>query len=450
MTVEPAPESAPIVDQRRPDPPGIRESLKVRALRWLGAYRRFGYWLATIWSGLSRTVEERASAASTGAKPVEQDTTLQPSYYHQAVRELSGHPDRPDLTRFERSSPGEADAIERVAQIISRSVISGYCDVRKADRAAKAMRGQHAKHHGCLKANFIVHEKLPPEFAVGIFRPGATYPAVVRFSNSKGFKESDKSADGRGMAVKLLSVNGKGILADWLPQRGATEQDFLISGHPVFFCRDVPDYTEFMTMLDMPRGTRGESLRANSRFALFFLRRPPRVLCAFIKTAIRRVDSPLEIDYHSMTPYLFGPDRVVRYVATPLAAPRHAKRDRNLLGDNYMHDELVAALNPARHPKGTSIAFDFSIQVKRAPTPKDVEDANRQWRGRGAVRVSLARIEIPMQRFDVADQEHDCENYSFNPWNCLPEHRPLGGLNRMRLAGYMASTRMRHRLNGLG
>src|SRR5207247_2620618 len=127
------------------------------------------------------------------------------------------------------------------------------------------------------------------------------------------------------------------LLAAQLPQNRPTEQDFLISGHPVFFCRDIPDYATFMTMLDMPRTTRGESLRANSQFALFFLRRPLRVLGAFIKTAIRRVDSPLEIDYHSMTPYLFGPDKVVRYVATPLARPRRAKRDRNARGDNYLH-----------------------------------------------------------------------------------------------------------------
>src|SRR5215471_17346913 len=27
----------------------------------------------------------------------------------------------------------------------------------------------------------------------------------------------------------------------------------------------------------------------------------------------------------------------------------------------------------------------------------------------------------------------------FSPWNCLPEHRPLGSINRMRLAVYLAS-----------
>jgi hypothetical protein len=34
---------------------------------------------------------------------------------------------------------------------------------------------------------------------------------------------------------------------------------------------------------------------------------------------------------------------------------------------------------------------------------------------------------------------YDCELMVFNPRNCLPEHRPLGSVNRMRLAVYLAS-----------
>jgi hypothetical protein len=35
----------------------------------------------------------------------------------------------------------------------------------------------------------------------------------------------------------------------------------------------------------------------------------------------------------------------------------------------------------------------------------------------------------------------------FNPWNCLPEHRPLGSVNRMCLAVYLASRQVRRELN---
>ena len=286
------------------------------------------------------------------------------------------------------------------------------------------------------------------EHAIGVFRPGAKYSAVIRFSNSKGVRESDKSKDGRGMAIKLRNVPGKNILSDQIPQAGLAEQDFLISGHPVFFCRDAADYTVFMAMLDRPRTTRGENLRFLVEFAKFFLTRPPRVLIAFAKTALRKVTSPLESDYHSMTPYLLGPDRVVRYVATPLSKPSRPKRPGEL-GDNYLHDALATALNPGTHPKDAVVAFDFSVQIKHEPRPVDVEDASLEWKGRRDVKVSLGRIEIPMQNFDMANQDCTCQDVAFNPWNCLPEHQPLGSLNRMRLAVYTASARARHRLNGV-
>ena len=38
----------------------------------------------------------------------------------------------------------------------------------------------------------------------------------------------------------------------------------------------------------------------------------------------------------------------------------------------------------------------------------------------------------------------------FNPWNRLHEHRPLGSVNRMRLAVYLASRQARRKLNMVG
>jgi hypothetical protein len=32
-----------------------------------------------------------------------------------------------------------------------------------------------------------------------------------------------------------------------------------------------------------------------------------------------------------------------------------------------------------------------------------------------------------------------CEAMAFSPWNALAEHRPLGGINRLRRAVYLAS-----------
>jgi len=61
--------------------------------------------------------------------------------------------------------------------------------------------------------------------------------------------------------------------------------------------------------------------------------------------------------------------------------------------------------------------------------------------------LRLGRIEIPKQNFLPPNQEHECEHMTFNPWNCSEQHRPLGSINRMRLAVYLASLQVRQKLN---
>ena len=54
----------------------------------------------------------------------------------------------------------------------------------------------------------------------------------------------------------------------------------------------------------------------------------------------------------------------------------------------------------------------------------------------------------PAQGFESPDQQKFCENLSMNPWHAVPEHRPLGGINRVRQVVYAAISKLRHDLNG--
>jgi hypothetical protein len=91
--------------------------------------------------------------------------------------------------------------------------------------------------------------------------------------------------------------------------------------------------------------------------------------------------------------------------------------------------------------------LDFSVRMRDAPTPKDVENAALWWtRPRDRI-VLLGKIRIPRQGFETPNQLFDTERMMFSPWNCLPEHRPLGSINRMRLAVYLASLQVRRKLN---
>jgi hypothetical protein len=61
--------------------------------------------------------------------------------------------------------------------------------------------------------------------------------------------------------------------------------------------------------------------------------------------------------------------------------------------------------------------------------------------------VQLGTIAIPKQTFLSPEQIYDGERMTFNPWNCVPQHQPVGSVNRMRLAVYLASQQVRRTLN---
>lgn len=99
---------------------------------------------------------------------------------------------------------------------------------------------------------------------------------------------------------------------------------------------------------------------------------------------------------------------------------------------------------------GRDVVLDFSVRVRHAATPNDVENAARWWIRPLDRTVPLAKIRIPRQEFEAPNQLYDREHMMFSPWNCLPEHRPLGSINRMRLAVYLASLQVRRKLNMVG
>jgi hypothetical protein len=368
-----------------------------------------------------------------------------PGDYERLLRALQ-LPDRIlPLTPFERVSPNEASLINRMARLAASTVIENYCDARQVDVCADAMRDQHAKAHGCLCATFVVRDDVPPALAVGVFERGKCYKAIIRFSNAQGVRQSDRSPDGRGMAIKLLDVPGNGMLSS-SAEVTSTQQDFLLTNYPVFFGKNVEDYTEFLEIVALPHATWRASLKRVARLVRFYLPRL-RQLWIFLCTAFQHVESPLRATYHSMTPYLLGQDTVVRYVAIPRQAPEPDATAWRVPGPNFLRRALIAEVRPRTPAPVGEASFDFCVQLRHGARPEDVEDASRLWRGRDDARIPLARIQIPLQDFDTAARWHRAETLSFNPWHCLPQHRPLGGLNRMRLAVYCASLEVRRRLN---
>jgi hypothetical protein len=99
------------------------------------------------------------------------------------------------------------------------------------------------------------------------------------------------------------------------------------------------------------------------------------------------------------------------------------------------------------HLKSRAANFDFLVQVQVHPQRMPIEDPRVVWSEVESPFVKVADVHIAPQTFDTPAQHEFGDNLSFNPWRCLPEHRPLGGLNRARRMIYEEMSRFRHERN---
>ncbi|MGQ4647129.1 catalase family protein [Lyngbya aestuarii] len=315
----------------------------------------------------------------------------------------------------EHAVPGEEEAFQKITDIHIKS----FLETEKKP----VPRAQHPKHHGCVKAEFIVEDNLPENLRVGVFREPRSFPTWIRFSNSR--EQDDTKLDGRGMAVKLMEVDGEKLLDD-----EQKTQDFLMINYPLFFIGNIPDYVEFFSALQ------------KSRFPLkfFFPSFNPvqwrlRELYILVATAVQKVVNPLLVQYWSTTPYKLG-EQAIQFSARPTTTSQKIKPF--FKSKNYLREAMVEYL------KNQEACFDFMVQLQTDPVKMPIENPTIRW---NSPYIKVATIKIPPQSFDSDEQMKFCENLAYTPWHSLPEHRPLGGINRGRLMVYQMLSKQRHDLN---
>ena len=105
-----------------------------------------------------------------------------------------------DAQLGERLYRDEQPIAEKLSMVIEESL-------RKQYSAGSARRDAHPKAHGCVQAEFHIVDTLPPTLSKGMFVPGKTYQAWIRFSNGSGDPtHADIKRDARGMAIKVLGA----------------------------------------------------------------------------------------------------------------------------------------------------------------------------------------------------------------------------------------------------
>ncbi|MBD2234616.1 catalase family protein [Phormidium tenue] len=237
------------------------------------------------------------------------------------------------------------------------------------------------------------------------------------------------------MAIKLVGVPGEKLLDG---EKGATTQDFILINHPALFLEDAQDTLAISKALlavkKMPK--------ALKPLPFLLMYAPSHRKQVGILKAIRQkpVTNLLQIQYWSTTPYKLGP-HAIKFAAIPRELQPTGDSQPTPTSDNFLREAMVQQLSHQ------DIFFDFMVQVQTDAVRMPLEDATVEWSEADSSFVKVATIRIPQQQFDTKARNEFDENLSFNPWHALPDHRPLGGVNRVRKEVYQALAATRHQLN---
>jgi hypothetical protein len=281
-------------------------------------------------------------------------------------------------------------------------------------------RPLHHKTLAALHARFEVTE-APRDLRHGLFAEPGSYDTFVRFSSGAGQARSDRVPDVRGLAVKILGVTGRKVIAGL---ETASTQDFLTILSPTFPFKDP---AAFVDIAVASRRGKLAVMRAVLRHygPLGLFGALPRLQCA-LDSSTR---SLAERTYFTAVPLRLGPQAVklrfrptdVRPPVPPVGGP----------------DALAVELQGRVRASPLSFRVEAQRFVDELRTP--IEDPTVEWLERDSPWVALARLAIPAQAAESRAGRALAayvERLSFDPWHALVEHRPLGVVMRARAVAY--------------
>jgi len=273
------------------------------------------------------------------------------------------------------------------------------------------LRDAHPKTLALVKAEFTILPDVPEELRVGLFaNVGAVYPCWVRFSSANPPPKSDLLPDKRGCAIKLLSPSD---------EETPINQDFVLMNTPVMplgtpqLFRDLIYYSQISFFLLAVKLFFQCKL---SHFLTFVNFRAPS-------------DSILGEKFHSTTPYAYG-NQVVKYALLPKEGSYKGPAVLKKIGYNYL------TIEAQEHLEADSSEFEFFIQLQKDKDLMPIDDASVLWDEKLSPFIKVATLNIPPQLFTLPERFEQAELLRFDVGHTLPEHRPLGGLNKVRAIVY--------------
>ncbi|MCB5272622.1 hypothetical protein BJG92_00124 [Arthrobacter sp. SO5] len=345
-----------------------------------------------------------------------------------------------------RFSPSIEIEAEREADL-TREILARMAASQAAnsDKHRHAIRDAHAKSHAILKANLTVHEELAPELAQGIFANPGSFPAVVRLSSSPGDIHADRVPAPRGFATKVIGVPGERLL----PALGGHNQDFLMVNFPVLAFGTIGKYLQMLRLLEKNAAAPDFFQRivaGTARLAEGAVQAVGATPHATLQGMARDNNNMLGETFHTQAAVRYG-----EYIAKLSFAPKSANV-RALTGRPVKVHEFSSFRNAVvEHFRQEGADYEVRVQLCTDLEAMPVEDASVPWDENASPQQVVATLRIePQDGHTPARRNYGDDILSFNPWNGVQAHQPLGSIMRIRKPAYERSSAFRHHQNALG
>jgi hypothetical protein len=307
-----------------------------------------------------------------------------------------------------------------------------------------AVRSVHAKSHGLLEGELSVLDGLPAELAQGLFARGGTYKVVLRFSTNPGDILDDSISVPRGLAIKILGVNG-----DRLPgSEGDTTQDFIMVNGPVFAAAKAK---QFLTNLKLLAKTTDRAEGAK-KVVSAVLRGTETVLetVGLESATLKQMGGhpnthPLGETFYTQTPFRYG-DHIAKLSIAPVSPHLKALTD-DPIDPAGRPDALREVITETMIEQDAE--WELRVQLCTDLGKMPIEDPTQEWDESVSPYRTVGRIRVPVQIAWSVDRAKVVDDQlAFSVWHGLAAHQPLGSINRVRKPAYEMSASFRGNYNG--
>lgn len=306
-----------------------------------------------------------------------------------------------------------------------------------------AVRSVHAKSHGLLSGTLTIFEDLPDELAQGLAATPGDHPVVLRFSTNAGDILSDSVSLPRGLAIKILEVDGERLPGS----EGDRTQDLILVNGPAFVAASAADFLGNLKLLAKTTDRAETGKKALSAV----LRATEAMIEVFGGESAKLkamgghpVTHPLGETFFSQTAFRYG-DNIVKFSVAPISPHLAALSNQTIAlagRENALREEIDTVI--AQHGGEWELRVQFCLDLDTMP----VEDASIEWNELQSPFQAIGRITVQPQPAWTEEKARGIDDgLTFSPWHGLAAHQPLGAINRARRSAYRMSADYRSAFN---